>query len=428
MTVLAGQRLAGRLIVGAIVVAASVLGAASMVSVNSDRAAELATIDSALLSLETTHLLIDRAVLLTVDFNAGLTTESEVDLAVSEARQALGNLGAGEGAETSVYVAGGYALIEQLAGGNVAAAREAATQLNELHTDLAGQLTTRRIELAGNLRTARSVAGIAGSISGVALGLAIPLLLVLLYRRQARRQVATAELETRRAAAAEVGRTKDEFIANLSHELRTPLTSIYGFAQVLEDGEVFDPESALELINLIIVESSDLARMVEDLLTAARWNAGVLSYETAPIPVEDLVADLIGAYRRVRAISIDIEPGEVLADPVRLRQILRNLLSNGVRYGGPNVRLTGRSVGDQYLVEVVDDGEGVPADLVPVMFERFLHTGTKPLLAGSVGLGLHIAKALAEGMGSDLTYQHSDGWTRFGLALERAEARVAAGV
>ncbi len=428
MTVLAGQRLAGRLIVGAIVVAASVLGAASMVSVNSDRAAELATIDSALLSLETTHLLIDRAVLLTVDFNAGLTTESEVDLAVSEARQALGNLGAGEGAETSVYVAGGYALIEQLAGGNVAAAREAATQLNELHTDLAGQLTTRRIELAGNLRTARSVAGIAGSISGVALGLAIPLLLVLLYRRQARRQVATAELETRRAAAAEVGRTKDEFIANLSHELRTPLTSIYGFAQVLEDGEVFDPESALELINLIIVESSDLARMVEDLLTAARWNAGVLSYETAPIPVEDLVADLIGAYRRVRAISIDIEPGEVLADPVRLRQILRNLLSNGVRYGGPNVRLTGRSVGDQYLVEVVDDGEGVPADLVPVMFERFLHTGTKPLLAGSVGLGLHIAKALAQGMGSDVTYQHSDGWTRFGLALERAEARVAAGV
>lgn len=421
MAVLAGQRHTGTYIWGAIFIATTVLWAASLVSLNSERANQLAANDSTILNLETSQLLLGHTLLLSADQQAGLTNAAEVEQVVEQARQALGRLSASAKAseiDANAYTDGGFELLALIEDGDLDGARDAALKQASLHEGLASALTAKSNQLAGQLRSSSSVAGVAGSMSGIALGLAIPLLLVRFYRRQAQRQVAKSELATKQEAAAEVGRTKDEFIANLSHELRTPLTSIYGFAQVLEDGEVFDPESALELINLIIVESVDLARMVEDLLTAARGNAGVLSYETEPLPIEEISSDVMAAYERIRPIWREIEPGTVLADPVRLRQILRNLISNAVRHGGDEVRVTGRVDGDSYILTVEDTGDGVPAELVPLMFERFLHAGSKPLVAGSVGLGLHIAKALAEGMGSNLVYSHVDGRTTFEIVLQ----------
>ncbi len=92
-----------------------------------------------------------------------------------------------------------------------------------------------------------------------------------------------------------------------------------------------------------------------------------------------------------------------------------------MRHGGPTIRVRGREAGEDYLVQVIDDGDGVPEDLEPRLFERFIHRGDRPLVVGSVGLGLAITKVLAEGMGGTIDYQRHAGRTVFAVRLRPAE-------
>jgi len=134
-------------------------------------------------------------------------------------------------------------------------------------------------------------------------------------------------------------------------------------------------------------------------------------------------------FGRSRVIARRSDEGPVLADPLRLKQVVRNLVSNAIKHGGKRIAVVGRAQGSDFVIAVTDDGDGVPPELEPRLFDRFIHEGSAPLTSGSVGLGLAIAHELVRRMGGDLRYDHSADRTTFSvtlpLALERQPAVAA---
>ncbi len=258
-----------------------------------------------------------------------------------------------------------------------------------------------------------------GNIARFLVGFIVPTAVILIYRELTRRQQRQQDLERRLAVEQSLGKARDEFVANASHELRTPLTSIYGLALMLEEDPVFRAsETAPELLDMIISEAADLSRMVEDLLTTARLDAGALHYTFEDVEVTEEVEEVVGPMLRAGLhIHVECVPGIVRADRLRFRQVLRNLLSNARKYGGPEIRVEGRVEEGKYVCAVADNGEGIPADLESRLFQRYIHQGHQPLVLGSVGLGLSIVRALAEGQGGAVHYDRRDGWTRFVFTL-----------
>jgi signal transduction histidine kinase len=165
--------------------------------------------------------------------------------------------------------------------------------------------------------------------------------------------------------------------------------------------------------------------MVEDLLTAARLEAEALTISPTKVDPEGIVESVIGPWRRSgHDIVVDLAPATVVADPLRLRQILRNLISNAVKHGGEHVAVVGLHTSGGYAWSVIDDGPGVPEEIAGRLFERYIHDGRRALLAGSVGLGLNIARSLAEAMDGSLEYFRHDGTTWFTLVSPLAETSV----
>lgn len=238
------------------------------------------------------------------------------------------------------------------------------------------------------------------------------------FRRATRRRREREELEAQLAKQLEIETARDEFIANLSHELRTPLTGIYGFALTLDESGVSDQETAKELIGLIVSEASELSRMVDDLIAAGRLEAQHMFYEIEDVDLEAELDQVLEPFRR-RGVKIGVSGDATLvrADRVKLRQIIRNLVSNANTHGGEHIEIETWTDGSQVLIQVIDDGPGVPAQVQDRLFDRYIHEGTAPLLSGSVGLGLSIARSLAAGMGGTLKYQREDTYTRFEVRL-----------
>ncbi|MDH3607516.1 MAG: ATP-binding protein, partial [Acidimicrobiia bacterium] len=110
---------------------------------------------------------------------------------------------------------------------------------------------------------------------------------------------------------------------------------------------------------------------------------------------------------------------------LRFRQLLKNLLSNARKYGGPQIRIEGRIDRRTYVCSVVDNGEGIPEELVEKLFKRFIHQGHQTATKDSVGLGLSIVHALAHGMGGSVGHQRINGETYFSLRLPLSDAHVA---
>jgi signal transduction histidine kinase len=306
---------------------------------------------------------------------------------------------------------------------------EAAADSHQLEVEpafaaLQADLLQRQTLIENRIEETETMAGRISVATQFLVTLLIPVAALLLYRRIAKRQVREAGLvmEARLRAEQELNRAKDEFIAGISHEFRTPLTSIFGFSEVLIDSGLVDPDSSMELIGLINSESAELSRMVEDLLTAARLEAEALTISTATVDPADIVDSVIAPWRRSGTdIVVDLAPAAVAADPLRLRQILRNLISNAFKHGGRHVAVVGLHVQGGYAWSVVDDGPGVPDEIAGRLFERYIHDGRRALLAGSVGLGLNIARSLAEAMGGSLEYSRNDATTWFTLVSPLAE-------
>jgi signal transduction histidine kinase len=238
----------------------------------------------------------------------------------------------------------------------------------------------------------------------------------LIARRQLREYRLKAEVELE--AEREIGRAKDDFIAGLSHELRTPLTAIYGFAEVIADGVVNEPEMVGDTAQVIANEAAEMTRMVDDLLTASRMESTGVTVTLSATAVDDVVeaasAPLERAGLEVRRERSD---AVALADAARLRHVLTNLLSNAARHGGPTIGVGVSPGEDRVEISVWDDGPGVPEDQLERLFERFIHNGIAALLTGSVGLGLAVASRLTALMGGKLSYQCSEGKTFFTVRL-----------
>jgi signal transduction histidine kinase len=240
--------------------------------------------------------------------------------------------------------------------------------------------------------------------------------------------LAEVELDSRIEAEQRITHAKDEFIANISHELRTPLTSIYGMSDALLEQGIIDPQLATEFIGIINTEATELGRMVEDLLTSARSETQSIAFEPDHVDIAEELEVVLAPLRRSGLdVEVELESAQAWADRMRVRQILRNLLSNASKHGGPGVSITARQRSQMLEITVSDDGPGVPADKEPLLFTKFVHKGEDPLTAGSVGLGLAVVNLLADGMGGDARYIREEGWSRFVVRLPVDEAGASVG-
>lgn len=220
-------------------------------------------------------------------------------------------------------------------------------------------------------------------------------------------------------------RVKDEFLATVSHELRTPLSAVVASAALLEEGwrdNTYD-ETA-ELLGFITRESQELAHIIEDLLVGARADSGRLVVAPEAVHVESEVDSVLWVARRPlegHSVTVDVGDLKVWADAVRLRQILRNLLTNAGRYGGDVVEIRGRSASGTARIEVIDDGPGIQEGEWEAIFEPYHGMIADRGLPGSVGLGLTVSRQLARLMGGDLVYHHGGEGSVFTLTLPETD-------
>lgn len=210
---------------------------------------------------------------------------------------------------------------------------------------------------------------------------------------------------------------KDEFIARVSHELRTPLTAVVGLTSELVSMDEMAAEEQADLLQLVAGQAAEMSYIVDDLLVAARSEIGTVSINLTTVDLDHELRSTIDGIG-VRVDELPAEICKVRADSSRVRQILRNLLTNTERYGGPHIRVLAGEDGRRVWLEVRDDGDGVPEEMAGRIFEPYItaHEG----VTGSIGLGLSVARQLAVMMNGTLGYSRVDGETVFRLELPAA--------
>jgi len=230
-----------------------------------------------------------------------------------------------------------------------------------------------------------------------------------------------------RARLQEMVAAKDRFIATVSHELRTPLTAVVAYSEMLRNREGIDEADQNEFIELIADQSREVSYLIEDLLVAARLDADAVSISVQPTALRGQVMSVLGPWAPQRVVDVDHDALDhtVAADPGRLRQILRNLVSNALKYGGDRVAVTAVT-DDEGMCHVIvrDDGPGVSATQEISIFEPYEHGGDVEGQPFSMGLGLHVSRGLAETMGGSLLYRRHDDMTEFVLKLPLASEQL----
>lgn len=258
----------------------------------------------------------------------------------------------------------------------------------------------------------------------LAITLALPVVAILFYRRRAATKVREAELkmEAEVEAQREISRAKDEFVSAMSHEIRTPLTGILGFSEMLIDSPA-DPGADRDLVGIINSEAMDLSRMVDDFIIASRLVGAGVTVDLRPTELGPIVDE---AARRVERLGADATvqgtTAPALADSGRVAHILTNLVSNAHRHGGDRIALVMADSPSHAEITVIDDGAGVPEEMVDRLFSRFFHRSSDVVVTGSLGLGLWVARELARMMGGDVSYERRGSTTRFTLILPRVTA------
>lgn len=213
--------------------------------------------------------------------------------------------------------------------------------------------------------------------------------------------------------------SRDQLIATVSHELRTPLTAVTGLASELRTaGDGFDALEREQLLTVIEDESSEMADLVEDLLVAARSDDAALPVYPERIDLSLLSRNVVDHLNIPDSHRVEIADvaSVAWADPVRVRQVIRNLVTNAVRYGGANVQISFDSDATTAWVDVHDDGDGIPDGDSETVFAPYGRSRTGKRVTASVGLGLSLSRRLARLMDGDLTLVDADGCT-FRLAV-----------
>lgn len=215
---------------------------------------------------------------------------------------------------------------------------------------------------------------------------------------------------------------KDKLLASVSHELRTPLTAIVGLSEEIATNRLaLGHDEIDELTGIIAVQSRELAELVEDLLVASRADFGNLSIRPEAVDLRAQVGMVVDGVHDalLGGRDITVTGGEIRAwaDPLRVRQIIRNLVTNALKYGGDTIEVTVTDVGGLARVVVTDNGAGVDDHEATLIFDRYYRSRQTPTQPGSVGIGLSVSRQLAELMNGTLEYLPATGVTGFELAL-----------
>jgi signal transduction histidine kinase len=232
----------------------------------------------------------------------------------------------------------------------------------------------------------------------------------------------TEELTEKNAQLRRVMDDKEVFLAGVSHELRSPLTAMIGFIDLVTSaGDALASEERSEMLETISFQATDVLNLIEDLLASARAEAGTLTMASVRVDLAAQARQIMEATNASSRSSVEFSGGvgHALGDPARVRQITRNLITNALRYGGEDIRLSAHTSGDIAVLEVSDNGEGVPEEDVEKIFEAYGQADGSKQVSDSVGLGLHVSRKLARLMGGDLDFEYRDGWSVFSLRLLR---------
>jgi PAS domain S-box-containing protein len=236
--------------------------------------------------------------------------------------------------------------------------------------------------------------------------------------------------ETLRAAIAEAERansTKSEFLSRVSHELRTPLNAILGFGQLLELDELTGEQQ--ESVGQVLRGGRHLLALIDDVLDISRIESGNLPLSMEATAVADVLSEtlsLVAALAEQHGVTMRVEPTapsgvHVLADRRRLKQVLVNLATNGVKYNEPGGRVTFTCSSPEpgvVRIAVRDTGNGIPADMLERLFTPFDRLGAEQTAVDGTGIGLALSQRLAEMMGTSLAVQTTVGdGTTFSLDL-----------
>ncbi|WP_457630157.1 sensor histidine kinase [Oceanithermus sp.] len=221
--------------------------------------------------------------------------------------------------------------------------------------------------------------------------------------------------------------TQTRFLADASHELRTPITAILGHVGYLLRRTPVT-EKQRESLETIRREGERMTKLVTDLLDLAGSEGG-WRFDIRPVELRELLEEIAAEYGRTFEGSIALEAPEdevwVEADDQRLHQVFANLVANAIKAGARRVELRVRLPGDRVVVQVVDDGPGIPPEHLPHLFERFYRVDkARDRAAGGSGLGLAIVKAIVEALGGEVWVESEVGrGTTFSVSLKRAKAR-----
>jgi signal transduction histidine kinase len=225
-------------------------------------------------------------------------------------------------------------------------------------------------------------------------------------------QASRKKQEAALAAERRASEMKNEFVSMVTHELRTPLTNIAGFALTMRDSWTdLGEEEIEEFLRIIVGESEHLANLVDDVLAIPRLEAGRLLLDVTEFPLRPAaykIAELLFPAGGDKSASVSIGGNvQIMADPNRVEQVLRNLLENARKYGGDQVTVEATRRDRDYLVVIADNGPGVAVhdrERIFAPFEQVSSGDTRT--ERGFGLGLSVARHLIEAMGGRIWYEN----------------------
>ncbi|MFM7497390.1 MAG: sensor histidine kinase [Bacteroidota bacterium] len=243
----------------------------------------------------------------------------------------------------------------------------------------------------------------------------------------------TKEQNLKREEQEKLERYRKEFLGNVSHELKTPIFNIQGYIHTLLDGAMEDPATNLSFLQKAARSADRMEALVKDLLTISELESGTVRMEWEDFDLHELLQDVFDSVdhkARNRGITIEIKAGcqppfVVRADRKKIRQVLVNLLSNSIHYGNDNglTQVGVFDMGQQFLLEISDNGMGIEPEHHPRLFERFYRVDKgRSRSEGGTGLGLAIVKHMLDVHGQTIHVRSSSGvGSTFGFTLNKAQ-------